>query len=60
MPPQMIGVIPDNSGGFGDVRKTAQVFVRNELTQLQERMKEVNEWIGEEVIRLSKYELPTE
>jgi len=60
VPPQMMGIIPDNSGGFGDVKKAAQVFVRNELTPLQERMKEVNEWIGEEVIKFAPYELPSE
>ncbi|HAV2279012.1 TPA: phage portal protein [Serratia marcescens] len=60
VPPQMMGIIPNNTGGFGDVKKAAQVFVRNELTPLQERMKEVNEWIGEEVIRFAPYELPTE
>lgn len=49
VPPQMMGIIPNNTGGFGDVKKAAQVFVRNELTPLQERMKEVNDWIGEEV-----------
>lgn len=36
------------------------MFVRNELTPLQERMKEVNDWLGEEVIRFAPYELPTE
>ncbi len=56
----MMGIIPNNTGGFGDVKKAAQVFVRNELTPLQERMKEVNDWIGEEVIRFAPYELPTE
>ncbi|WP_413514420.1 phage portal protein [Serratia proteamaculans] len=60
VPPQMMGIIPDNSGGFGDAKKAAQVFVRNELTPLQERMKEVNEWISEEVIRFSPYEFPCE
>jgi len=33
------------------------VFVRNELTPLQERIKEVNDWIGMEVIRFKAYEL---
>ncbi|EKF62432.1 hypothetical protein D3C81_76560 [compost metagenome] len=56
----MMGIIPNNTGGFGDVKKAAQVFVRNELTPLQERMKEVNEWIREEVIHFSSYELPSE
>ena len=60
VPPQMMGIIPNNTGGFGDVKKAAQIFVRNELTPLQERMKEVNEWIGEEVIKFAPYELPGE
>jgi hypothetical protein len=33
------------------------VFVRNELTPLQQRITEVNDWIGEEVIRFKKYTL---
>lgn len=57
VPPQLMGIIPDNAGGFGDVVKAAQVFVRNELTPLQERMKEINEWMGEEVIAFRGYSL---
>ncbi|HDG0626273.1 TPA: phage portal protein [Serratia marcescens] len=55
VPPQMMGIIPNNTGGFGDVEKASQVFVRNELTPLQERMKEVNEWIGHDAIKYSTY-----
>jgi PBSX family phage portal protein len=57
VPPQMMGIIPDNSGGFGDAVKASQVFVRNELTPLQERMKEINDWMGEEVIAFRPYSL---
>ncbi len=57
VPPQMMVVIPNNTGGFGDVVKAAQVFVRNELTPLHVRIKEVNEWIGAEVICFKPYEL---
>jgi len=46
VPPQIMGIIPDNSDGFGDAVKASQVFVRNELTPLQERLKEINGWIG--------------
>lgn len=60
VPPQMMGIIPNNTGGFGDVAKASQVFVRNELTPLQERLKEVNDWIGKEVIRFKPYELVSE
>lgn len=57
VPPQMMGIIPNNTGGFGDVEKAAKVFVRNELVPLQERMKELNEWAGAEVVRFDNYEL---
>lgn len=60
VPPQMMGIIPDNSGGFGDAVKASQVFVRNELSPLQERMKEINEWIREEVITFRAYSLEIE
>jgi PBSX family phage portal protein len=57
VPPQLMGIIPNNTGGFGDAEKAAAVFAANEITPLQERMKEVNDWIGEEVIRFKPYEL---
>lgn len=42
IPPQMMGIMPNNTGGFGDVVKAVKVFVRNELLPLQERMMEIN------------------
>ncbi|MEE8731770.1 MAG: phage portal protein [Rahnella inusitata] len=60
VPPQMMGIIPENSGGFGDSVKASQVFVRNELTPLQERFKELNAWFGAEVIKFTAYELTAE
>ncbi|HAT3796144.1 TPA: phage portal protein [Serratia marcescens] len=57
VPPQMMGIIPNNTGGFGDVEKASQVFVRNELKPLQERMKEINSWINNNVISFTSYDL---
>ncbi|WP_222888581.1 phage portal protein [Enterobacter sp. C2] len=57
VPPQLMGIMPNNTGGFGDIVKAAQVFVRNELTPLQERFKEINDWLGEDIISFSNYEL---
>lgn len=57
VPPQLMGIIPNNTGGFGDSEKAAAVFSANEIAPLQERMREVNEWIGDEVIRFKPYEL---
>ncbi|MBW7595572.1 phage portal protein [Enterobacter hormaechei] len=55
VPPQLMGIIPTNTGGFGDVEKAARVFVRNELMSLQKRMMEVNDWLDDEVINFEPY-----
>lgn len=60
VPPQLMGIIPNNTGGFGDVEKAARVFVANELEPLQASFREVNEILGEEVIRFSPYQLGVE
>ncbi|WP_242559688.1 phage portal protein [Pandoraea capi] len=57
VPPQLMSVIPNNTGGFGDVAKAAKVFGINEITPLQESMKEVNDWLGEDVMRFNPYAL---
>lgn len=57
VPPQIMGIIPGNVGGFGDVEKAAKVFVRNELIPLQSKLKQLNSWIGDEVIRFAEYSL---
>ena len=54
----MMGVVPNNTGDFGDIVKAAQFFVRNELTPLQERIKEVNDFLYQEVRRFKPYDLP--
>ena len=60
VPPQLMGIIPHNTGGFGDAEKAARVFAVNEITPLQERLKEINDWLGLEVIRFKPYELAAE
>lgn len=57
MPPQMMGIIPNSTGGFGDVEKASRVFVRNELMPLQKRFEELNDWLGEDEIRFNEYSL---
>lgn len=58
VPPQLMGIIPHNTGGFGDAAKAAEVFAMNEVVPLQQRLREVNEWLGEEVIQFDAYALP--
>jgi len=55
VPPQLMCIVPENAGGFGNVKEASEVFVRNELIPLQRRMQEINDWIGEEVIIFESY-----
>lgn len=55
VPPQMMGIMPNNVGGFGDVEKASKVFVRNELIPLQKKILELNTWLDDEVIKFSDY-----
>lgn len=57
VPPQLLGIVPNNTGGFGDVEKAARVFARNELLPLQTRFLRINNWIGDEVVRFLTYDL---
>lgn len=57
VPPQMMGIMPNNVGGFGDVEKAANVFVKNELLPLQKKFLALNPWAGDEIIRFRQYEL---
>ena len=55
IPPQLMGIVPQNAGGFGSIREAAQIFVANELEPIQSRMMQVNDWVGEDVVRFNKY-----
>lgn len=57
IPPQLMGVVPGNTGGFGAVAPAAEVFARNEIEPLQARFRELNDWMGEEVIRFTDYQI---
>lgn len=57
VPPQMMGIMPNNVGGFGDVEKASRVFVRNELMPLQKRFQEVNEYFDGNIISFEEYKL---
>lgn len=59
VPPQLMGVVPANAGGFGNVLDAARVFSRNEIQPLQTALAQgINEWAGDEVCRFVPYEIP--
>lgn len=51
IPPQLMGIVPQNAGGFGSIKEAAQIWAMNELEPIQARLQQVNEWLGEEVVR---------
>jgi len=46
-----------SAGGFGSIREAAQIFVVNELEPTQSCMTQLNDWLGEEVVKFKSYEI---
>lgn len=59
IPPQLMGIVPMNAGGFGSTRDAALVYAANELEPEQQRLMMINELMGDEVIQFKPYELPS-
>jgi capsid portal protein len=58
IPPQLLGIVPQNAGGFGSLREASEVWAMNELEPMQARLAQLNDWVGEEVITFRPFELP--
>ncbi|RAS16062.1 phage portal protein [Paraburkholderia bryophila] len=54
-PPQLLGIVPSNTGGFGAADTAAKVFGRNEIEPLQAQFMGFNEWAGDEIVRFKPY-----
>jgi PBSX family phage portal protein len=59
VPPGLLGIIPNNTGGFGAAADATRVFFQNEIAPLQQRLSALNDWLGEEVVRFAPFEPPT-
>lgn len=55
VPPQLLGLVPTGTSGFGSVVPAAQVFAINELQPLMARFRQLNDWMGEEVVTFEPY-----
>jgi PBSX family phage portal protein len=55
-PPQLLGIIPNNTGGFGSIKEAAEVHWNAEIVPLQHRIADsINEWIGLSLISFKPY-----
>ncbi len=57
VPLQMMGIMPSNVGGVGDVERASLVFVRDELMPLQRRLQELNNWLKKDVVNFASCDL---
>jgi PBSX family phage portal protein len=54
-PPNLVGVVPTNPGGFGDIAKAKEAFIELEILPLSLRFLELNRWLGREAVRFQKW-----
>lgn len=55
VPPQLLGIVPANAGGFGDVEKASAVFERNEIKPLMRWFTSLNRQLGVEAIKFRPF-----
>ncbi|MDC7675365.1 phage portal protein [Asticcacaulis machinosus] len=56
VPPQLLGIVPANSGGFGDIGKARDVFFENEIKPLQSKFLQINDWLGVEAVVFKEFQ----
>lgn len=56
VPPQLIGIIPQNSAGFGKVSEALDAFFEIEIVPIMQRMQRMNEWFGVPVLEMRNYD----
>lgn len=51
VPPQLLGIVPTNAGGFGKVTEAVDAFYELEIEPLKREFEAVNDWLGAEAVR---------
>jgi len=54
-PPQLLGIIPQNTGGFGKVSEARDAFFETEVVPMQRRMLRANDWFGVQLVAFRDY-----
>ncbi|EHU2214531.1 TPA: phage portal protein [Acinetobacter baumannii] len=56
-PPQLLGIIPSNAGGFGSIKDAREAYWYNEIVPEQIRIENtINDWAGDKIIGFKSYE----
>ncbi len=56
VPPQLLGVVPKNTGGFGSILDAQTSFFELAIMPIQQRLLEVNDWLGLEAVKFTPRE----
>lgn len=56
-PPQLIGIVPTNSSGFGKVSEARDAYYETEIVPIARRMLRMNDWFGVQVLAFADYVL---
>lgn len=59
VPPNIMGIVPQNTSGFGNVTDAVAVFARNEVEPLQQEFAQINQWLGVDVFKFNPYQITT-
>lgn len=55
VPPNLIGIVPTNTSGFGNIKDAAMVFAQNEVEPIAHLFLSINDWLGEEIMQFKPY-----
>lgn len=50
VPPQLLGIVPTNAGGFGKVSEAADSFFELEIQPIMREIETINDWLGDEAV----------
>ncbi len=55
-PPQLLGIIPSNAGGFGSIKDAREAYWFNAIIPEQNRIENtVNEWAGDKIVGFKSF-----
>lgn len=57
VPPQLMSIVPNNTGGFGNTKEAAEVFFFVEIETLKSYFEQINDWLGKKVISYNEFGL---
>ncbi len=58
VPPQLLGIVPSNTGGFGAADTAAKLFMQHEIRPLQARLTVLNQWLNQELVQFKAEPFP--